>query len=178
MTGESSLYIYTDSNAPKKKINYSYSKYGGEVFLLDYVNSRNKVIQEVDSAEFVLSEAQYNSSIVFQSWIEEGADITSLDLLIKRFEVTRKVYSAYNNEFRPIDKNTSFVDFECYVFLAYLLITAYKRSPRLQYVNALLKLDDIVLSNWRKLDENEKKSFAYCLREEMEIIEALRASLR
>ncbi|MEZ5021706.1 MAG: hypothetical protein R2728_00330 [Chitinophagales bacterium] len=44
MTGDKLIYKYQSENAPEKKINYSYSIFGGEAFLEAWKNARNKAV--------------------------------------------------------------------------------------------------------------------------------------
>lgn len=176
MIGDNS-YIYLNKKAPLEKINYSYSKFEGQHFLDKYVDNRNYVIEKIKNPKFNLNNPQFETSIIFWKWINSGTDQSKMDLIIKRFEVTRKIYTKYNEDLRPLDRLENFNQFECYLYFSYLLIIQYSRSNKLQYINSLLKVNDILISNRNSLNDEEISSLAYCLKEELKLIHHLKNSL-
>ena len=80
--------------------------------------------------------------------------------MIKRFEVTKKIYESYDDNFRPHDK-AKYQNPNLYVLFAEILILAYRKYSKLQYLNALLKVNDInvglIESLHENLENNDKK---------------------
>src|SRR6056300_1148798 len=99
------LYIYCDNDVPNSKINYSYSKFHGTVFLNSWMENR----MAVDLAEVKQFEIKFLTNTetekIFENWIQGGFpnfsnNLNALLLLLKRFEVTKKIYDSYDSEFR------------------------------------------------------------------------------
>jgi len=67
-----------------------------------------------------------------------------IDRLVQRFEVSKKLWSQYLAGFRK--GRGSDTDLNIYYRFALLLSLAYIRSGGLQYLNALLKVNDLLLS--------------------------------
>lgn len=184
MTGDSVKYKYINNNSPEEKINYSYSEYRGEAFLSTYRESREKIISQVNIYnDTLLTEVGCGETEkLFISWISKlkennEIELEQLNLLLKRFEVTKKIYENYNIDFRPTNKS-KFKNYRLYVLYAYVLSTAYSKYKKIQYLNSLLKVNDINISIWTYLDEETKKLFAICLQSELDFINNLDKKLK
>ena len=167
MIGENK-YKYINGNAPNVKINYSYSKYLGLQFLDYWKISRKENLKEFDKknldilikkvdSSFVLE--GFNSSVkVFSKWLK-NIDLLNLDflkdvnLLIKRFEVTRKIYNEYNNLMRPFNKK-DYLHINNYSLFGIVLGLLFSETKKYQYLNAHIKLNDILLG-WDTYNLNE-----------------------
>lgn len=67
-----------------------------------------------------------------------------LDFLIKRFEVTKRLYIGYRADLKP--RIRSYGQLESYALLAALLIYRHRQTPNLKYLNTVLKLVDLLAS--------------------------------
>jgi len=161
MIGENK-YKYMDSDAPNVKINYSYSKYLGLEFIDNWKASRIEnliefdkeyldiVIKNIDSR--AVEEGFISSKELFSKWIK-SIDLSNLDflkdvnLLVKRFEVTRKVYNEYNDLMRPNNKK-DFLEIDIYSLYGIILGLLFSLTKKYQYLNAHVKLNDILLG-WK-----------------------------
>ncbi len=179
MTGVEIKYSYFNPDTPRKKINYSYSKYGGEAFLESYRRSRKNVIRQyIDVNNIELdNESNIPTESIFNAWISillksGDLDLGQLNLLLKRFEVTKKIYMEYDHNFRPYDK-TGYLNYRLYVLFGLVLTLSYKKYNNLQYLNALLKVNDMTISFGNLLDGSTKLPFQYCLQEEIIYVNGL-----
>ncbi len=184
MTGDSLIYKYYNTNTPREKINYSYSKYGGELFLSRYLDSRNNVStnDNEDSVPILNNNTNIASEILFNKWINDlhkkrEFAKNELNLLIKRFEVTKKIFENYDQNFRPTDKS-KFFNLRLYVLFSYVLSQSYKKYKNLQYLNALLKVNDINISNIENLDDGTKNILYLSIKYEVTFVQELRNKLR
>ena len=167
MIGENK-YKYINGNAPNVKINYSYSKYLGLQFLDYWKTSRKENLKEFDKANldilikkvdsrFVL-EGFNSSGEIFSKWLK-NMDLLNLDflkdvnLLIKRFEVTRKIFNEYNDLMRPNNKK-NYLYINNYSLFGIVLGLLFSETKKYQYLNAHIKLNDILLG-WDTYNLNE-----------------------
>ena len=67
-----------------------------------------------------------------------------LDLLIQRFEVTKKIFSSYKVNFRKGNGNSNIVSL--YLMLAISLILFFCSTKKIKYMNTFLKLSDLICS--------------------------------
>ena len=67
-----------------------------------------------------------------------------LDLLIQRFEVTKKIFSSYKVNFRKGNGNSNIVSL--YLMLAISLILFFCLTKKIKYMNTFLKLSDLICS--------------------------------
>jgi hypothetical protein len=183
MTGDSLKYKYLNSNALFEKVDYSYSVYNGESFLKAWKASRKLFTGIYDSKNIQFDVIiKSPTSDLFLSWINNFNDNTfkdfkKLNLLLKRFEVTRKIYEGYDESFRPTDKKINFKDIDLYTLFSFVLVKAYKSSKKLYYLNSLLKVNDIILSNEEVIHPKIQSLFNYCVNQEIGFIENLRKEL-
>lgn len=184
MIGDSSLYKYIDDKTPKDKINYSYSKYGGELFISDYLKSRKGVFIDApfDSDIFLDEKSQIRTELLFNKWIKrlnekQGIGKDEFDLLLKRFEVTKKIFEHYDSNLRPIDK-TKFYNYRLYVLFSHILCLLYAKDKKIQYLNALLKVNDICISNVVNMDLLGKSTLYQSIYNEMKYIKELRTEIQ
>lgn len=182
MTGESKIYKYTSLTAPSEKINYSYSVYEGEHFLNLWKENRVSVINECPEFTAIrLNNSDSETEQLFNDWIKRNnfgnQEINQkLNTLIKRFEVTKKIYNSYDSNLRAIDK-LDFNDLRLYILFSYILILASKKRKKAQYLNALLKVNDILSSQYKTLDKDNQTLLGYCLSKEIEFIQQLKSKL-
>lgn len=97
--------------------------------------------------------------------------------LVQRFEVTKRVYGAYDAAMRPIDRE----DFRVlvrYVVFGDLLERAYRVSHRLPCLNALLKVNDILGAHREALPAPWRSTAARLQREELHHVAALAEAVR
>lgn len=147
MIGGEVEYKYLSENVPQKKINYSYSTYYGRPFITAWIASRSKYLD----SDVIKEEELTSSSILgktLMSWQKEmnrDFNFSDLNLLVKRFEVTKKIYSEYDNLFRPVGSK-DFSDIVNYLLFANTLICAYRQTKLMPYLNALIKVNDICCS--------------------------------
>ena len=63
---------------------------------------------------------------------------------MKRFEVTKKIYNNYSTRF--VKKSNNYSRLENYLEFGLILIKYYSIKKKKNYLNALLKLNDLLLS--------------------------------
>lgn len=160
MTGDKIEYNYLSKEVPKEKINYSYSKYYGRPFIRGWFDLRNSFLEQKQIRQTKLMSSS-NTGDLLLLWQKKitskgGFDYTNLNLLIKRFEVTKKIYNDYNKLFRPV-KTNNFSNLTNYLLFAGTLICAYQKTEIKSYLNALIKVNDICCS--LEIDEVEQKKY-------------------
>lgn len=100
----------------------------------------------------------------------EGFDIKpTLDLLVHKYEVSKRVYLRYSlNRKRCSDV---YDDMETYGLLSLVCLLFYKRSRNLKYLNCSLKINDMLSSRIDKLDDASAVHLSYkAFKEELSII--------
>ena len=117
MTGDHK-YTYIDSNAPNVKINYSYSRYLGLEFIQHWKISREVTLYRFDkqNLKIIINEKTNHQAIIgytfskkiFLTWLDvidtnSKEILVDINLLVKRFEVTKKIYNEYNDLMRPLE---------------------------------------------------------------------------
>lgn len=180
-------YFYITSNALTDKINYSYSQFQGIQFIETYKTTRRHYLAQIRTGKhFVISSLKTSSDKsaksntetedILDSWIDnlidDKTDFNQINLLLKRFEVVRKIFENYDENFRPIDKNKYHQNIN-YLKFGIVLILCYEKTSKLQYLNSLLKLNDILCSIFNKIEDSHQDYFRWILIKELEFTEEL-----
>lgn len=184
MTGGIIKYKYISENAPEEKIDYSYSKFYGEKFLEAWMDSRKICYpgdQTTDIPEITNTNCSNTENLLVE-WIKSfqirgQINYDQLNLLLKRFEVTKKIFESYNEQFRSIDRS-KYKQYRLYILFGVLLAAAYEKTNKLQYLNSLLKVNDISLSIVNLLNDQERKLLNHCVCKERDYIISLKEQLK
>ena len=74
--------------------------------------------------------------------------------ILKDFEITKKVYTNYTKDLKPI-KTDQNQDVDSLILAGAIFAINYISSKELPYLNALLKLNDIISSKYDEIDEQQ-----------------------
>lgn len=179
-----SPYPYFSEDIFNQKISYSYSQFKGIQFIDEWRNYRYQFLQRTSAKKpeelnrLLSSSIDYRTQTeaMFSQWIGDAIigdfDHKKMNLLVKRFEVTKKIYGAYDTNLRALDKQ-DYQDKDNYLKFGYLLVLYYGQKQYLPYLNALLKLNDILCSISSEFSELQRLVFAFLLRNEIGYVENL-----
>jgi hypothetical protein len=179
-------YKYFSQNPFNEKINYSYSEYIGKIFIEKWKDYRCLFIKKSKRVftitDFIKEDVRTDSTQnIFNKWIlaEKEIPINQFNLLLKRFEVTKKIYSTYDLDFRPTNSRDS-SNILFYLMFSYLLIFKYRETKKFNYLNALIKINDIICSALKiNSDIGDYSVFVnWVLTEEIKIIDSTQKKLK
>jgi hypothetical protein len=190
-------YGYITENNLENRQSYQYSGFQGESFLAAYKESRGlptprdaPVIQGKEAADYCANIARsyypkpvereyvvlrYELCAFLRGVLNEHAEereFALFDKIVKTFEVRKRLYHCYSGNFRPLDES-DFYDCGLYLLFACGLVFAYKEKRDLKYLNALLKVDDALISLADRLNGFELEMLRYALSEETRMVQAL-----
>lgn len=170
-------YKYITDNNLYKKQTYMYSEYRGETFIKEYIDSRRKRfgaspkdIEEENLTDIISTPVRQDLGGLCEKLRGgEHSDevIRCINGYVKSFEVRKRLYSAYDSDWKPI-VGTGFEDYESYLLFADCLLWVYQYTKCLKYFSCLLKVDDTLLSLQNRLNQKEKKSLECIVSREME----------
>lgn len=168
-------YKYVTDNNLENRQNYMYSEYKGRAFLQEYIESREEVINGFinvylcDGNELLFHITRQELQEILATLRENGWDkITKkkIDDYVKSFEVRKRIYSEYDNKWKPCT-NAGYEDYETYLILCEILIYAYSLTKCTKYYSCLLKLNDTMLSLKDKLTDRQKCVLSTILKKEL-----------
>lgn len=145
-------YAYAAGDLLARPHTYFYSAFGGPAFLEAWRTQRLAAAAWFDATAVAFETGTTSTDRACALFTDT---MTSLDrsdrteglrvvaLLVQRFEVTKRVYGAYDDTLRPVDRD-DFRELPRYVAFGQLLERSYRASQRLPCLNALLKLNDIL----------------------------------
>mgnify|MGYP001394299251 CR=1 FL=1 len=187
-------YSYTDGDKIASPNTYFYTEYNGQEFLNSYFGNRKSILRKTkDAVEPTFSE---NVTETDQSLIQtsiyldylytslqsqnhsRNADIfAEINLILKKFEVSKRIYDFYLPEFKKSD-DSDFKNLNNYLKLASVLSRSYEITKKLNYLNGMLKVIDTLISVFNEMSELEKKNLAWLIRMEIDHVGKLTSKLR
>ncbi len=126
------------------------------------------------SEEGILAEDMLDTlNISFDEKCENPLALKHIDKLVKRFEVTKRVYSRYQgNRYVAADKE-AYRDLKLYLKMAVIFSKGYEQTVRLPYLNALLKIIDSLSSQMSLINHEYHFYLEYLVTKEKEYISGL-----
>lgn len=162
-------YSYTKSNLLKNPHKYQYSQYEGTQFFEKYKKDREETLQlfdyrisklcsgNINIVRVTYGDYKKNNNLVLKDYLlfllesdtnELEKQQDNIELLIKRFEVGKKLYLTYDlTELRK--SSMDYAELSNYPLFSLILQKYYnytKSQQKLVYLNAILKVNDIISS--------------------------------
>lgn len=180
-------YKYVTDNNLIDKQNYMYSEYGGRDFLSEYVEIRNRYIQNLnipvpdaaESGHVAYDElTYYKDALSDKRESNEQDTVISKDLwnsinsYVKTFEVRKRLYTEYDRQWKPVE-NACYDNYDLYLLFAEVLIAIYQNTECTKYFSCLLKLDDTMLSIQDKFTARQQLLLSNILKAELDFYDKL-----
>ena len=171
------MYNFTKKNLIVNKENYFYTDFFGKDFISYYLEDREKQLIFLKSQlskkkinfklfmnncenEIIFLKNNNNNKIdTFSLFVkiinskESIPDSKFFDLLLQKFEVSKKIFNGYSfNKLKGIGNNNNPI---LYILFGFILIKMYNKSKNLVYLNSLLKIGDIISSQKTFKHSNE-----------------------
>lgn len=175
-------YPYASGNLLEDRNTYFYSRYEGRPFIDAWKTQRDaltgslpkaappppacKDVHAVDG-DIIDTDAllEHLFAAVTEGRLEDGADRERLDLMVKKFEVTKRIHRAYGPSFRAENAADHKAPAR-YLRLAEVFEAAYATMGGLPYLNALLKIMDTLSTLAGQLSEGEQSQLAWLVERE------------
>lgn len=173
------IYPYARGDLLHDRNTYFYSAYHGEAFFDAWRGDRDAA--DGDKADGLSLDPTPTSELAqdLRARIAQAGDAdawSTLDRLVQRFEVTKRVHHAYRDTWRAVDPS-AFQSVPGYVNLADLLADAHEQSGKLTYLNCLLKLLDTVSSFAAGLPKDWRVRVEGLIERERSFVTALRSRI-
>lgn len=188
-------YEYILGNLLEEPIRYQYTAYQGAVLLRDWYASRKAVLDEIGMGtlpeEISVADLQSSAGPDLPQQVDmrrllwslsdtllkgdclTGEQKAGLDRCVKSFEVRKRLYHFYSATFKP-ESETDYQDIALYTAFACVCAEAFAQYHDLRYLNALLKVNDTILSQWGSREElralPNQERMAYALGKELDFV--------
>jgi len=185
MTSPNALhYEYATGALLDARNTYSYTAYRGAGFLEAWRRHRDTSLQSSLEAAAPKSEPRLHSATALllrnvQSGLSGDARdqaLVTLNHVLQRFEVTKRIHSEYNANWRPVNPQ-DYYELDLYLLFAQALDQAYSQTHGLQYLNGLLKCLDTLTAYLPALNSEQAEHLRALVRAEREHVETLRLTL-
>jgi hypothetical protein len=179
-------YDYATGDLLENKNTYFYTQFQGKEFLSAWRKQRDSVLQDkifstnIEKKSITCPTEQLLESLnqqLLNDLNNNPSTLKTLDCLLQRFEVTKRLHGEYNSKWRPVDI-ANYHSMECYLRFSEVLVCAYGLTHSLKYLNSLLKCMDILTALHEKLDTSQKNRLQKVLVEERNAIDQLNLKIR
>jgi hypothetical protein len=178
-------YGYAQGELLENPQNYSYSGYFAQAFIdawrinrmdqLSLLPSPKKM--EQGKGESLCPKNTMNLLHAICAYLQQpqmsfnSPEIDWLRRLVKKFEVTKRVYSGYqpNAPYRSMDES-SYTNLDLYLKLAECFILAFNKGAELQFLNAFIKIQDSIISQIHTLSNTRKAHLAWLIQQELQTL--------
>ena len=149
------MYKYTKKNLIEEPEKYFYTPFLGQKFLDSYIKSRTSFLKNIkienqdlrtwlEKLNIQNNIEEITTDYVLSNYLKTHKKDDFINVLFKKFEVSKKIYCSYDiKSFRPIKKNSNIL---YYILFGLVLVKLYEESRFLGYLNSLLKITDIIIS--------------------------------
>ena len=177
-------------NEPEK---YNFAIFQGEKFLESYLDSRFSIITKLKNSikinttftELISNICNQNLSkknnIELENLLIETLRAkkmnshkldTNIDVFLKKYEIKKKLMSKYDTNF--FEKNQDYKNLKNYLLLTLLCIIRYKETKNLRFLNTILKINDMSISQISKIHNQLNLTiFRYNLEYEIKFVKEL-----
>ncbi len=92
-----------------------------------------------------------------------------LDILIKKFEIKKRIFEFYDSEFKESKKEYS--NLKNYILLSLICLLKFDKTQNLKFLNTSLKLNDTISSQIKKLiSPKYTKLYSFVIKKELEFV--------
>jgi hypothetical protein len=169
-------------NDPQK---YSFSLFSGHIFVQSWLNHRKEQLSRLPSSRQPLQICGKKftpthtldllhatcEAIRQPNGVDCEQSVYWLERLLKKFEVSKKVYNSYQATYPNSPQfNSSYTCLHLYLKLAECFVLAFKKWNQVQYLNAFIKIQDTIISQKNNLTILEKSHLAWTIEQELGVI--------
>ena len=188
-------YEYSSGDNLEHPLRYQYTEYRGAAFMQDWYMSRKQLLDQIDVAAgpeqftdiqgYSLTDVGREGRLAAEKLLQtllwallQNGTLNDeyrriLDGFVKTFEVRKRLYPYYTAGFKP-EEEAAYRNMTLYTGFACVCAAAFEQYFDLRYLNALLKVNDTLLSQWERREEwkepANQKRLAYSLQKELDFV--------
>jgi len=180
-------YEYSQGDLLEMPLKYTYTAFQGEPFLVAWREERAVIRDSLGATRAPKEAAEpgtppqgaiVDTVSLLEFLAAPGGDAADarrwLGWMIQRFEVSKRVHSAYELRDGRVKGNGEYRDMGLYLRLGEVLAGRVENGGHLPALNALLKCLDTLCSRYETLNATQKARLAWLLEAETRLIEAAR----
>ena len=175
----SELYPFATGDRLTDRNTYFYVPFGGDAFLAGWRASRDEAMAELGAPEELVLHGRGTVTAppfdtctavtaLYARLVSDPEDAAAHELarqLLRRFEVTKRIYSGYNAAFRA-EAGAVYDDLTLYVALAHVLAAAYDATRGFNFLSGLLKINDTITAMRHQVPPGAKAAVSALLHRE------------
>lgn len=174
-------YPYTDNDNLASPLTYQYSQYLGADFIVAWRDERRKVLASASVPSLPsLSLADHTASLLIPAvkLLRNGQLLSDEFLLwpvrlLKKFEVTKRLYSHYNSQVPFRRQSDDFNGLHNYFLLAEICYRQWLFQRHSYWLSCALKLTDTLCSQRQKMTATELSQLAWIVTLELDVINSM-----
>lgn len=166
-------YGYTDKNLLEEKETYQYSKYYGKDFIDAFFKNRIDFLNSVKDTRVDLFSMKIKSNVFdfLTDFYKNCKEIDRFMKLLQKFEVTKRIFDNADENFKRLE-NANSDNLNLYILFSNCCYLAYEKINHLSCVNAILKCNDILVSQ-KDFSNADTKMLKTAIENEIKVIKEL-----
>ena len=167
-------YGYTSKNLLEEKESYQYSKYYGASFLDAFFENRTNFLNSINENTVNLFNLDIKSNVYefLKEFYKNQNEIDKFMKLLQKFEVTKRIFDKTDENFRRLE-DAKAENLNLYILFSNSCYLAYKKINHLSCINAILKCNDILVSQ-KDFSSADTKMLKTAIENEIKVIKGLR----
>ena len=193
MNNQNVKYQYCNRDLLSKPEKYNFASFEGKKFLENYLDFRFSIVEKLkNSIEVNVTFTKLIGSFCNQNISKEN-DIelenllakticekktnshkldVNIDIFLKKYEIKKRLMSKYDTNF--FEKNQDYKNLRNYLLLGLLCVIRYDETRNLKFLNTILKINDMLITQTKKIHEQIDLSiFKYSLEYEIKFVKEL-----
>lgn len=181
-------YDYAEGNLLDERNTYFYTRFHGEPFVEAWRSNRRQALSDLPTATQpppsqaspsqacdLMGDTDALLEVAF-ALAGQSCESPLLESLLKKFEVTKRIHCAYDDQLRAVDKQ-AYRDLSLYVRLAEVFECRCATDGDVRFLNVLLKVMDVLVAHRAELTEVLAARLAWLVEREAQHFDNLWKSL-
>ena len=193
MDNQNIKYQYCNRDLLNKPEKYNFAVFQGNEFLQSYLDFRFSIVKKLENSikmnvtftELINNFCNQNTpqendielenlliKTLYEKKMESHKLDTNIDIFLKKYEIKKRLMSQYDTEF--FEKNQDYKNLRNYLLLELLCVIRYEETRNLKFLNTILKINDMLITQTKKIHEQIDLSiFKYSLEYEIKFVKEL-----
>ena len=169
------VYPYAHENLLENQNTYFYAEYRGSGFIDEWRESRLSLLGSLPSeiapeaAAVVDPDSELTDDLIEKAM---SGDVELAEKFVGKFEITKRVHQAYDNDFRAVDREHH-KNLGLYLRVADLFALLYSKSGSSRHLNVYLKCLDTLVGLHKFIETESMGRLAWHIRREQEFVEGV-----
>ena len=192
MDNQNNIYQYCNRDLLNNPEKYNFAVFQGKEFLATYLNFRLSIVKKLENSikinttltEMISDFCNQNThkendmelenlliKTLCEKKIQSNKLDANIDIFLKKYEIKKRLMSKYDTDF--FEKNQYYKNLRNYLLLVLLCVIRYEETKNLKFLNVVLKINDMLITQTQLQDQIDLSILKHCLECEIKFVKEL-----